>query len=86
MRLLSKLRASCWEPTSCALPKHAGPGGDFFGGLLLPFAKNTAPRGGAFFCVFPVGLLLLRPRPRPQLPRMPGLPLLSEFELVGNRL
>jgi hypothetical protein len=29
------MRDSCWEPTSCALPRHAGPDRDFFGGLLF---------------------------------------------------
>jgi hypothetical protein len=47
-RLVSKLRASCWEPTSCTLPKHADPERDFFGGLLL--LKTQHPRGGVFVC------------------------------------
>jgi hypothetical protein len=73
--LLSELRASCWEPASCALFGHAGPGRDFFGGLLLPFVKNTKHstlEGGAFFCVFPVGLACCcGPSPGPG-PSCPG--------------
>jgi hypothetical protein len=91
MRLLSKLRASCLEPTSDQLQLRAAQACSmqilgviflvdcFFVGLLKqhPSTQHATPRGkggGASLCVFLIGLLLLRPWPRPQLPQLLGLP------------
>jgi hypothetical protein len=82
--LTALLGCCCWFRFSSGAVLRASWG--FLGGLLLPFAKNTAPRGGAaFFCVLPFGQLLLWPRP--QLPPMPGLPqppLRAVVELRGG--
>jgi hypothetical protein len=55
------MRAS-WEPTGCALPRHADPGRDFFGGLLL--LKTQRPGGCVFVC-FPYWAAAAAPAPAP---------------------